>query len=270
MSASINSIQPRKSSRKVNLSDVIACAPGFSKWSHADRIRFLAWFLHYYRKRERFSSSDIAKCYEELSMAQPSGISPFLAGMEKKRPKELLRDKGGYYLEHSLREKMTAKYGERKITVEVTKMLTDLPAKVPDVTEREFLDEALICYRNGAFRAAVVMTWNLAFGHLLNFILKRHLAAFNTQWPISYAKQHAKARVSAISSRDDFEELKESEILTVCKSAAIITADLYKILDEKLGKRNTAAHPSTVGVSQIQVEGVIDDLVNNVVLKLIV
>ena len=87
MSASINSIQPRKSSRKVNLSDVIACAPGFSKWSHADRIRFLAWFLHYYRKRERFSSSDIAKCYEELSMAQPSGISPFLAGMEKKRPK---------------------------------------------------------------------------------------------------------------------------------------------------------------------------------------
>jgi hypothetical protein len=58
---------------------------------------------------------------------------------------------------------MTAKYGERKITVEVTKMLTDLPAKVPDVAEREFLDEALICYRNGAFRAAVVMTWNLAF-----------------------------------------------------------------------------------------------------------
>jgi hypothetical protein len=64
--------------------------------------------------------------------------------------------------------------------------------------------------------------------------------------------------------------LKESEILTVCKSAAIITADLYRILDEKLGKRNTAAHPSTVGVSQIQVEGVIDDLVNNIVLKLIV
>ena len=254
----------------MSLSDVVAGGPSFSKWSHADRIRFLAWFLHYHQKRERFSSGDIGKCYEELSMAQPSSISPFLAGMEKKKPKQLLRDKGGYYLEHSLWEKMTAKYGQRKITVQVTKMLMDLPAKVPDVAEREFLDEALICYRNGAFRAAIVMTWNLAFDHLLNFILKHHLARFNTQWPISYAKQHAKARVSAISSRDDFGELKESEILTVCKSATIITADLHKILDEKLGKRNTAAHPSTIGVSQIQAEGVIDDLVNNVVLKLIV
>jgi hypothetical protein len=252
------------------LSEVVAGAPGCSRWTHADRIRFFAWFLHYHRNRERFRSGDIAKCYEELSMAQPSSISPFLAGMERKKPKELLRDKGGYYLEHSLRERMTAKYGERKITVEVTKMLTDLPAKVPDVAERKFLDEALICYRNGAFRAAVVMTWNLAFDHLLNFVLKHHLAGFNMQWPISYAKQHAKARVSAISARDDFDAVKESEILTVCKSAAIITADLYRILDEKLGKRNTAAHPSTVGVSQIQVEGVIDDLVNNVVLKLIV
>jgi hypothetical protein len=32
--------------------------------------------------------------------------------------------------------------------------ISDLPAGVPDVAEREFLDEALICYRNGAFRAA--------------------------------------------------------------------------------------------------------------------
>jgi hypothetical protein len=252
----------------VNLSDAVAGVPGFSKWSHADKIRFFAWFLHYHRKRDRFNSGDIGKCYDEIHMGQPSSISPFLAGMEKKKPKELLRSGGGFYLEHSLREKMTAKYGQRKITVQVTKMLLDLPAQVPDVAEREFLDEALICYRNGAFRAAIVMTWNLAFDHLLNLILTHHLAEFNKQWPISYAKQHQKARVSAISNRDDFGELKESEILTICKSAAIITPDLYKILDEKLGKRNTAAHPSTVGVSQIQVEGVIDDLVNNVVLKL--
>jgi hypothetical protein len=252
----------------MTLADVVGGVPGFAKCSHADKIRFFAWFLHYHRKHERFNSGDVGKCYDELHMGRPSSISPFLAQMEKKKPKELLRNSGGFYLEHSLREKMTAKFGQRKITVQVTRMLLDLPAQVPDVAEREFLDESLICYRNGAFPAAIVMTWNLAFDHLLSFILKHHLADFNKQWPISYAKQHQKARVSAISSRDDFFELKESEILTICKSAVIITPDLYKILDEKLGKRNTAAHPSTVGVSQIQAEGVIDDLVNNVVLKL--
>jgi hypothetical protein len=201
-------------------------------------------------------------------MGPPSSISPFLAQMEKKKPTELLRDSRGFYLEYLVREKLNAKYGQRTITIQVTRMLLDLPARVPDVAEREFLDEALICYRHGAFRAAIVMTWNLAFDHLLNFILKHHLPAFNTQWPVSFPRLHQKARISVIAGRDDFSELKESEILTICKSTAIVTPDLYKILDEKLGKRNTAAHPSTVGISQIQAEGVIDDLVNNVVLKL--
>jgi hypothetical protein len=140
--------------------------------------------------------------------------------------------------------------------------------KVPDVAEREFLREALICYRHEAFRAAIVMSWILAFDHLLTFVLKHHLVAFNNQWPKSFLKQNQKARVQEIRTRDDFSELKESEVLTVCKSAAIITPDLYKILDEKLGKRNSAAHPSTITIGQIQAEGVIDYLVNNIILRL--
>lgn len=252
----------------MTLADVVAGVPDFSKGSHADKIRFFAWFLHIHGKRERFHSGDIRKCYGELHMGQPSNIGSFLTQMEKKKPKELLRDSSGFYIEYSLQEKMNAKYGQRDITIQVTKMLIDLPAQVPDVAEREFLDEALICYRHGAFRAAIVMTWNLAFDHLLSFILKHHLTAFNTQWPISFPKLHRKVCTSAIVGRGDFSELKESEILTICKSAGIVTPELYKILSEKLGKRNTAAHPSPVTVSQIQAEGVIDDLVNNVVLKL--
>ncbi|MGH9325183.1 MAG: hypothetical protein ACRD2B_00630, partial [Terriglobia bacterium] len=203
-----------------------------------------------------------------LRAGQPSSVSPFLVQMEKKKPKEILRDSHGYHLEHALLESLNARYGQRRITVQVTRMLLELPAQVPDVAERQFLNEALICYRHGAFRAAVVMMWNLAFDHLLNFILKHHLAAFNAQWPVSLPKLHQKARISAVADRDDFGELKESEILGICKSAGIIGPDLYKILDEKLGKRNTAAHPSTVAVSQIQAEAVIDDLVNNAILKL--
>jgi hypothetical protein len=247
---------------------VVAGIPSFSSRSHADKIRVFCWYVQTHRKLERFGAVDIRKCYEELPMAPPQNIGPFLRRMTESNPQELLRDARGYYLEHTFRETMDAKYGQRKITIQVTQMLMDLPSKVPDVAEREFLDEALICYRCGAFRAAIVMTWNLAFDHLLNFILKQRLSAFNTQWPISFFKQNQKARVQSISSRDDFGELKESEILSICKSAAIITPGQYGILDEKLGKRNTAAHPSTIVVSQIQVEGVIDDLVNNVVLKL--
>jgi hypothetical protein len=253
----------------LRLIDVVQGVPGFATWSHADKIRFFAWFIHAHDKRERFTSPEIKKCYEQLRMAPPTSISPFLNQMEKGKPTpQVLRGSGGYYLEHSLYETMNAKYGQRQITIQVTQMLMDLPSKVPDVAEREFLDEALICYRFGAFRAAIVMVWNLTFDHLLNYVFKHHLDKFNKQWPISFFKQNQKARVQIVSGRDDFGELKESEILSICKSATIITPGQFDVLDEKLGKRNTAAHPSTTVVSQITVEGVIDDLISNIVLKL--
>jgi len=158
----------------------------------------------------------------------------------------------------------------RPVAIQVEKLLLDLPMQVPDVAEREFLDEALRCYKAAAFRAAIVMTWNLTYDHLLNYILKHKLTEFNTQWPVSYPKLHGKARVPAITNKDEFSELKESELLMVCRSAAIISPDAHRILDEKLAKRNSAAHPSSVKIGQLQAENFIDEIVKNIVMKLIV
>ena len=74
----------------------------------------------------------------------------------------------------------------------------------------------------------------------------------------------------AIAKIEDFaEELRESEVIEICNSAGIITKDVHKILAEKLGKRNSAAHPSSVSIGQLQAEAFIDELVKNVVLKLV-
>jgi hypothetical protein len=43
---------------------------------------------------------------------------------------------------------------------------------------------------------------------------------------------------------------------------------MYKVYVEKLGKRNSVAHPSTIRVTQVQAEGYIDDLIRNTVLLL--
>ncbi len=112
------------------------------------------------------------------------------------------------------------------------------------------------------------MAWNLAYDHLCHHVLNKHLTAFNAQWPLSYPKKYANARIKAVRTRDDFGELQESEMIQICRSANIISNDVYKILNEKLGKRNTYAHPSTVTVVPHTAEEVILDLVNNVVLKL--
>ena len=67
---------------------------------------------------------------------------------------------------------------------------------------------------------------------------------------------------------DDFEDLKESQVIAVTNPAGLIGGGVFTVLEKELKRRNNAAHPSTVVFSQCQAEDAITDLVNNVVLKL--
>ena len=78
------------------LTDGIA---GFAGWNHADKIRLFAWFLHSVRKKQRFQTADINKCYDDLHL-EKTNTSQFLKQMEQRSPKELLKDGQGYYLVH--------------------------------------------------------------------------------------------------------------------------------------------------------------------------
>lgn len=241
----------------------VAGIAGFSSWSHADKIRFLAWHLHT-EGHPAFTLAQLRRCYDDLGVDPPASFSSFTRAMVERKPREALPSAGGYILERRVREGFDAKYGNRPTAIIVDKLLAELPARVESPIEKVFLDEALTCFRGKAFRAAIVMTWNLAFDHLCKWILANDLAAFNVQLPKSFPK----AEISSVAKREDFEELKESQILQVCKSANIITGSLHKILKEKLDRRNVAAHPSQVVVSQLTAEEFIKDVVENVVLSL--
>lgn len=189
--------------------------------------------------------------------------------METSKPPRILKDSRGYRLELGTRQKLQLKYGDREISIQVSQLLERLPQRVPDHAEREFLEEALICYRRGAFRATVVMTWNLAYWHLCEHVVRHKLSAFNASYPVRLQGRWQKAKVQILANTDDFSvDMQESEVLEVCKHAVIVSNDVYKILLHALGKRNSAAHPSSVKIEQLQAESLIDDLVKNVVLKL--
>ena len=249
----------------MQLHDIVSSITDFSVWSHVHKIRFFAWHLHSYRNQERFNQADIRACYDELYLDKPSNVSPYLAQLRDRKPKEVVQDKRGYYLVRQVREEFEQEYGQRQTAIQVERLLLELPNKVSDLAEQVFLQEAIACFRCGAFRAAIVMSWNLAFDHLCNYVMKSHLTAFNTQLPIKYPR----SRITAIATRDDFSELKEFEVIEICKSARIISGNLQKIMQEKLKRRNIAAHPSSEVILRFQAEDFITDLVNNVVLKLV-
>src|SRR5690606_29409855 len=72
-------------------------------------------------------------------------------------------------------------HGFRAETVEVDQLLSSLPALLPHTSQQDYLAEAIVCFRHRAFRAAVVMTWNVAYDHLLTRIEVSDLARFNAQ-----------------------------------------------------------------------------------------
>jgi hypothetical protein len=209
---------------------------------------------------------DVAQCFATLSIAPPADIGSFFRSLEQRSPKQLLKSAAGYRLERQIADGFTERHGQREATVHVENLLLQLPARVPKAVERDYLTETLTCLRNGAFRAAIVMAWNLAYDHVCDWILAdpRRLADFNTQSPKSYPK----TGYPTVTKRDDFMEFKESHLLQVAKSARVLTDGIHKILKEKLDRRNMAAHPTEVKMLQPTAEEVIRDLIENVVLKL--
>jgi hypothetical protein len=247
----------------VRLED-LAAVPGFSGWSHAEKVRAFAWFLLTHEGRPWFTTDDVRQCFDALGLDPPTAISPYMTKMLSRKPKQALRSGLGYVLERRLRETLDAKLGTRPATAHVDRLLAELPDRLPDAVQRVFLVEALACFRCKAYRAAMVMTWNLAFDHLCTHILTKHIAEFNLWLP----KRFPKADIAAVAKRDDFAELKESQVIEVCRSAGIISGNVQTILKEKLGRRNMAAHPSTVLIAQETAEEFIKDLVTNGVLAL--
>lgn len=182
--------------------------------------------------------------------------------------KELLKDSGGYYCEGGFLTKYDQKYGTHDITLNIRQKVKNLINSVPDVAEKDFMKEAEICLRHDAGRATIIMVWNVAFYHLCQFILKHHLAQFNAGFQKHYSGLWQHAKVKTIVLYDDFSPLKESVVIDICKRDNIINQNVAKILEKRLGDRNSAAHPSTIHVGQLQAEAFIEDIVDNFILAL--
>jgi hypothetical protein len=111
------------------------------------------------------------------------GLSELFKRLIDGRPKIVLPSGSGFKLEVKIREGFDKKYGQHETTIAVSQLLKDLTGKISDEAERLFLSESIKCYNVKAFRAAIVMAWNLAYDHLLHWVLAdpQRLADFNSK-----------------------------------------------------------------------------------------
>ncbi len=100
--------------------------------------------------------------------------------------------------------------------------------------------------------------------HLYEVVLTKHLQAFNATLAKVVDKR---VKVSAIVTRDDFGDIPEGKFIELLRASGIISNDVRKILDQKLGTRNSCAHPSGISINRSKVIDFVEDVIENVILK---
>lgn len=247
---------------KKELEEFIERFDDFSKWGGKEQVDYFVYFLTTEKEQDSFTAKQIQECFDLLSLKQYARAAVYLSENATKKDGRYVKSNMGYRLERSVYDDIKHRVNNEPKKIQVSKQLTDLVSKVKDSQEKAFLVEAVNCHRVEAYRATIIMVWILAIDHLQKYIFGQKLNDFNT----ALAKNPDK-KVQKIIDYDDFSDLPEVKFIEVMRSTSIISNDVRKILDEKLGIRNSAAHPSNIVFTGHKTTEFALDIINNILLK---
>jgi hypothetical protein len=252
---------------KPELESFVARVPHFSSLSPARQLEYFAYFLTEIRREDGISSARIEECFDILRLSKYSNIYAYIANHSRKSkisPPIFVRIKGKYYLHREHSAKLASNLKGSHLVVAVKSALRDLLPRIKDPNQKTFLAEALACFEVKAYRATIIMVWILpwtTFFNTFSHIASLRLTKSWLQIPIS------ESRFLRSAHETIFLKSPRANSANFVGAPRIISNDVRKILDIKLGIRNTCAHPSGVAISEPKTIDAIDDLVNNVILK---
>lgn len=247
----------------MTLADFVGKFDDFSTWPSNKQVDYIAYYLLTTQSADNVTAKTISETTHSIDLKPHGRLPQYLSeSVNGKQASYVKAAGGGYRLEHGKLQAIAKEVNNEPTKISVSSQLTDLVAKVGNPVEASFLQEAINCHRVKAHRAAIILVWIVAMYHLQNYIFANKLAEFN----VALAKNPEK-KMNKITVFDDFSEIGESKQIELTKSAGIISSDVRKILDEKLGVRNSAAHPSGITFSEHKATEFALDLISNVLLK---
>jgi hypothetical protein len=255
---------------KESLDSFLTQLPNLNGKKPSELVEYFIYFLTIIKGQDVARPSDVGRCFEISRLPKYSNVSTYLSRNSKKRknqPPRFLNISGGYQLERNAQLELEKSLNTGPARIETSLLMRRLLPKISNPQEETFLQEAIDCYEIGARRAAIVMAWILAIHHLHSYVLKHALGAFNAALSVT---QDRRIKIKLITKVDDFSEIPESKFIELCRTAKIISNDARKILDAKLGIRNSFAHPSILSISEVKTTDFIIDLVDNVLLKFVI
>lgn len=234
---------------------------GVSALKDSELIDLFVYYLTVEIENDAATATSVTECFKACDLTPPARIAPYLSEGLKARPQKFIKVDGGYKLQRHFLEVLSKRLGAERVVLQTSVELRRLETLLSAGPERIFLKETIDCFEVGADRATIVMCWLLIMDHLYNLVLSGHLVEFNAKLAAR------KAKISEVKARDDFSEIPEGIFIELLRSAHVISNDVRKILDEKLGVRNSCAHPSGIIVRRSKAVEFVEDLVENVILK---
>lgn len=241
--------------------------PDLTKLPQTELVDYFVYFLTLVEGKPGSTASDVDECFRAAHLPMYSYVRQYLSrksSHKRGQTPSFIRDKQGYHLTRSKKDELDKKLGTEPVKIETSRVLRELLDKLVVDTERDFLKEAIDCYEVGAYRAAIILVWILTLDHLYEYILVHALTSFNSE--LAKVKDK-RVKICVIRKKDDFCDIPENKFIEICRAANIISNDIRKILDVKLGIRNSCAHPSGIKVAQVKAADFIQDLVPNILLK---
>jgi hypothetical protein len=245
--------------------------PNHGDFSRRSRVLLFGYYLRTHESKLSFVLADLKQCFTDTLLKVPTDLSAIVSSLAKGAKAPLLKQRSpaGYALSlygvnevEAILPIGTASPDRGSILENALPLLRGILAKVTDQQRRAFLAEAISCLEVKARRATVILSWIAAMDHLYDFVIAHHLPAFNAA-----LQKNTKLSSIVIAAKDDFGDVGEADFIMVCRSANVVTKDVRKILDEKLGFRNSCAHPTSIAIGDSKVVSFVEDLVDNVIAK---
>jgi hypothetical protein len=254
----------RTSGSAVSVNEFVRAIAEFAALPSRAQTDLIAYYLIVVLGRASVQAADLAAMRLDLQLAPHKSLATHLSNgtrRSKNKPAKYVRAQKGYLLERAYQTELAAQYLGRPTAQAVARDLRAELAKITDPDITAYLTEAVSCFEYGLFRAAIVLTWCVAYSRLRDWLHQMHLAAFNAQaatWKTPVTIQWV----------DDFQELNEGTVVETARKAGVLTKELHKTLKQLLDQRNSYAHPSHKPIRPSIAEAYIETTIHEVLRKL--
>jgi hypothetical protein len=108
---------------------------------------------------------------------------------------------------------------------------------------RPYLEEAVGCYRNGLYRAAILMVWSAVIQHLYATV-GGHRGGIGQLETANKARFGEMKKYRQVKKQDDLSYLGEKDFIWAAEDAGVFNRSARKLLHERLDLRNLCGHPT--------------------------